>query len=408
MTCMRSSWGGHKPASRHFSKSAQMAHALNGLKVVELARILAGPWAGQTLADLGANVIKVESPEGDDTRKWGPPFIDHDGEQSAAYFHACNRGKRSIIADFRTEEGLEIVRSLIADADVVVENFKVGGLAKYGLDYESLSTINPRLIYCSITGFGQDGPYKDRAGYDFLIQGMSGIMDLTGEPTGEPQKIGVAFADIFTGLYSVIAIQAALTQREATGRGQHIDMSLFDAMTGVLANQAMNFLATGTEPKRLGNAHPNIVPYQTFATSDGHIILAAGNDAQFNRFCSLVGLEELIGDDRFGTNAARVTNRDQLTDLIQNKTINWCRDDLLAALETQGIPGGPINTVADVFADPQFLARQMKITPNGIPGVRTPIAMSDAELSLDRPSPRLGQHTKEILSELATGDKPEE
>ncbi|MHB1111208.1 MAG: CaiB/BaiF CoA transferase family protein, partial [Devosia sp.] len=239
-----------------------MAHALEGLKVVELARILAGPWAGQTLADLGADVIKVESPEGDDTRRWGPPFIEQDGERCAAYFHACNRGKRSIIADFRTQEGADLARNLVAGADVVIENFKVGALARYGLDYESLIAVNPRLVYCSITGFGQTGPYKQRPGYDFLIQGMAGIMDLTGDPAGEPQKIGVAFADIFTGLYSVIAIQAALVQRQRTGEGQHIDMALLDCATGVLANQAMNYLATGIAPRRLGNAHPNIAPYQ--------------------------------------------------------------------------------------------------------------------------------------------------
>lgn len=378
-----------------------MNHALEGLKVIELSRILAGPWAGQTLADLGADVIKVESPGGDDTRKWGPPFIDHEGEKTAAYFHACNRGKRSITADFRTTEGLELVRSLVADADIVIENFKVGGLVKYGLDYKSLSALNPRLIYCSITGFGQNGPYRDRAGYDFLIQGMAGIMDLTGEPSGEPQKIGVAFADIFTGLYSVIAIQAALAQRQQTGRGQHIDMALFDCMTGVLANQAMNYLTTGTAPHRMGNAHPNIVPYQTFETSDGHFILAAGNDAQFSRFCAVIGQPELANDPRFISNAARVTNRDALAALIQKETVKWQRDELLEALELQNIPGGPINTLDDVFADPQFAARQMRIDPEGIPGLRTPIVMSDAKLSLGRPSPRLGQHTDEILSELA-------
>lgn len=383
-----------------------MTHALKGLKVIELSRILAGPWAGQTLADLGADVIKVESPEGDDTRKWGPPFIDHDGEQSAAYFHACNRGKRSVVADFSTAQGVDLVRSLVADADVVIENFKVGGLAKYGLDYESLSAINPRLVYCSITGFGQTGPYKDRTGYDFLIQGMAGIMDLTGDPSGEPQKIGVAFADIFTGLYSVIAIQAALAQRESTGHGQHIDMALFDAMTGVLANQAMNFLATDETPRRLGNAHPNIVPYQTFKTADGHFILAAGNDAQFSRFCAVIGLAELAKDARFVSNAARVANRDTLTHIIQNETAKWQQADLLSALEQHGIPGGPINTVADVFTDPQFTARQMRIDPDGVPGVRTPIVMSDAELALERPSPRLGQHTDEVQSDLARDKKP--
>ncbi|MBL8583340.1 MAG: CoA transferase, partial [Rhizobiaceae bacterium] len=275
---------------------------LAGLKVIELARILAGPWIGQTLADLGADVIKVESPEGDDTRKWGPPWIDVGDDHSAAYFHACNRGKRSVVVDFSKPAGQETIRRLVGGADVLIENFKVGGLKKYGLDYETLSAVNPRLIYCSITGFGQDGPYASRAGYDFMIQGMGGIMDLTGEPAGEPQKIGVAFADIFTGVYGVVAVQAALLQRERTGLGQHIDMALFDTMTGVLANQAMNFLASGVAPRRLGNAHPNIAPYQTFAVSDGHLIVAVGNDQQFARFCAVLGVDALAQDARFATN----------------------------------------------------------------------------------------------------------
>ena len=263
-----------------------------GLRVVEFARILAGPWIGQTLADLGADVVKVEAPGGDDTRSWGPPFVPGiDGDHlSAAYFHACNRGKRSIVLDFSTEHGRDAARRLAADADVVIENFKLGGLKKYGLDYESLSALNPRLVYCSITGFGQDGPYAHRAGYDYIVQGLGGIMDLTGDPQGEPQKVGVAFADIFTGLYGVIAIQAALAQRERTGRGQHIDMALLDCMTGVLANQALNYLVSGASPHRMGNAHPNIAPYQVFAVADGHIILAVGNDGQFARLCEALGL----------------------------------------------------------------------------------------------------------------------
>ena len=258
---------------------------LQGLKVVELARILAGPWAGQVLSDLGADVVKVESPAGDDTRTWGPPFVrDPDGSESAAYFHACNRGKSSVVADFADPDDLAAVKALIADADVLIENFKVGGLAKYGLDYASLAALNPRLVYCSITGFGQDGPYASRAGYDYIVQGMSGIMDLTGEPDGQPQKIGVAFADIMTGLYSVIAIQAALAMRERTGRGQHIDMALLDTMTGVLANQAMNWFLSGVTPPRVGNAHMNVSPYAVFPTADGWFILAVGNDGQFRRF----------------------------------------------------------------------------------------------------------------------------
>ena len=365
---------------------------LKGIKVLELARILAGPWCGQTLADLGADVIKVESPEGDDTRKWGPPWIERDGEKAAAYYHACNRGKRSVTADFTTDEGRAMVLDLTREADVLIENFKVGGLKKYGLDYESLKAVNPRLVYCSITGFGQDGPYAARAGYDFMIQGMGGIMDLTGEPDREPQKIGVAFADIFTGVYSVVAIQAALIARERTGEGQHIDMALLDCMTGVLANQAMNFLASGNVPKRLGNAHPNISPYQTFAVADGHLIVACGNDSQFGRLAEILGVGEMADDERFRTNAARVAHRHLLSDMMEAKTKTWKRDDLLAALEKAGVPAGPINTVADVFDDPQFVHRGMKIMPDGVPGIRTPITFSETPLSLDRPSPRLGEH----------------
>jgi len=365
---------------------------LKGIKVLELARILAGPWCGQTLADLGADVIKVESPEGDDTRKWGPPYIEREGERTAAYFHAANRGKRSVTADFTTDEGRALVLELAREADVLIENFKVGGLKKYGLDYESLKAISPKLIYCSITGFGQDGPYAARAGYDFMIQGMGGIMDLTGDPAGEPQKIGVAFADIFTGVYSVVAIQAALIARARTGEGQHIDMALLDCMTGVLGNQAMNYLASGTVPKRLGNAHPNISPYQTFPVADGHLIVACGNDGQFARLAEILGLGEMAADERFKTNPARVANRVHVSEAMEAKTKSWKRDDLLAALEKAGVPAGPINTVADVFADPQFVHRGMKIEPDGVPGIRTPITFSDTPLSLDKPSPTLGEH----------------
>lgn len=378
-----------------------MQAPLEGIKVIELARILAGPWIGQTLADLGADVIKVESPEGDDTRKWGPPYIDDGAEQSAAYYHGCNRGKRSIVCDFREETGRETVLKLIQDADVVIENFKLGGLEKYGLDYESLRKINPRLIYCSVTGFGHDGPYAARAGYDFMIQGMSGIMDITGDPKGEPQKMGVALVDIITGLYGVIGIQSALFQRQITGSGQHIDMSLFDCMTGVLANQAMNFLASGIAPKRLGNAHPNIAPYQTLPVQDGYFIIACGNDGQFAKLSQALGSAELANDEKFSTNAARVKNRDELTALLEAKTALWMRDDLLLALEKLGVPAGPINTIADVFNDPQFIARQMRVDNQGVPGLRTPLKFSDAVLKTDRRSPRLGEHTEEILAELA-------
>jgi crotonobetainyl-CoA:carnitine CoA-transferase CaiB-like acyl-CoA transferase len=376
------------------------ARPLSGLKVVELARILAGPWIGQVLADLGADVIKVESPEGDDTRKWGPPFVDVEGERSAAYFHCCNRGKRSVTADFASEDGRDFVRRLVADADVVIENFKVGGLRKYGLDHASLAAGNPRLIYCSVTGFGQDGPRAEEAGYDFMIQGLSGIMDLTGEPEREPQKIGVAFADIFTGLYGVIAIQAALIERARTGKGAHIDMALMDAMTGVLANQAMNFLASGVSPKRLGNAHPNISPYQTLPVADGFFIIAVGNDRQFASFCALLGLPELPADERFASNAARVKNRPALSEILSGKTREWKRDDLLAALAKAFIPAGPINSVADALADPQIVHRAMKIVPGGIPGLRTPIVIDGKAAASDRRAPKLGEHTAEIRAGL--------
>ena len=369
---------------------------LRGLKVLELARILAGPWIGQTLADLGADVIKVERPDGDDTRRWGPPFVERDGERTAAYFHACNRGKRSIRADLADEGQRATVLALAREADVLVENFKVGGLARFGLDYASLNRTNPRLVYCSVTGFGQDGPSAHRAGYDFMIQGMSGIMDLTGDPAGEPQKMGVAFADIFTGLYGVIGIQAALAARVRTGRGQHVDMALFDAMTGVLANQAMNYLASGHSPTRLGNAHPNIVPYSTFPTLDGHIIIACGNDGQFARLCALLSVPGLARDPRFATNAGRVAGRKDLEALLVARTGRRSRDDLLRELAAIGVPAGPINTVADALADPQFLHRGMMIEPCGVPGLRTPIVFSDASLSVGHPSPRLGEHDHEI------------
>lgn len=369
---------------------------LAGLRVVELARILAGPWAGQTLADLGAEVIKVESPEGDDTRRWGPPFITNpDGTQDAAYFHACNRGKRSVTIDFRTPHGQEQVRALIAGADVVIENFKLGGLAKYGLDYASLSALNPRLVYCSITGFGQDGPYAERPGYDFIIQGMAGIMDLTGEPDGAPQKSGVAFADIFTGLYAVVAIQAALAQRTTTGRGQHIDMALLDVMTGVLANQALNYFVSGQNPPRMGNAHINVSPYAVFPCSDGWFILAVGNDGQFQRFCAALGLTALAADPRFASNAGRLEHREALFAAIRAATSAIPRDALLATLEAAGVPAGPINTVEQAFADPQIIHREMRLTLDRkgqtLPGLRTPIRFSDASLALTRAAPMLGE-----------------
>jgi crotonobetainyl-CoA:carnitine CoA-transferase CaiB-like acyl-CoA transferase len=381
---------------------------LHGVRVIELARILAGPWAGQLLADLGADVIKVESPDGgDDTRKWGPPFVTgRDGENlSAAYYHACNRGKRSIAIDFSTPEGAENVRKLIATADVLIENFKLGGLKKYGLDYESLKKINPKLVYCSITGFGQNGPYAPRAGYDFIIQGMSGLMSITGPAGGEPQKVGVAVTDIFTGLYSVIAIQAALRHAEATGEGQHVDMALFDAQISVLANQNLNFLVSGKPPVQMGNAHPNIAPYEVLPVSDGHFILAVGNDSQFRKFCAVVGLENLARDPAYATNEARVANRAALRELTVARLAAFDRATLLAALEEAGVPASPINDIGQMFADPQTIARGMRLDlddghGNRLPSVRAPMVMSQTPLVYERPSPRLGEHTAEILAEL--------
>jgi crotonobetainyl-CoA:carnitine CoA-transferase CaiB-like acyl-CoA transferase len=376
------------------------AAPLAGLRVIELARVLAGPWIGQTLADLGADVIKVESPQGDDTRTWGPPWIEHESGRSAAYFHSCNRGKRSIVADFRDDDDLAMVKALIGTADVVIENFKVGGLVKFGLDYASLAETHPRLVYCSVTGFGQDGPYAHRAGYDLMIQAMSGVMDLTGEREGPPQRLGVAFADVFTGLYGVIGVQAALAQREKTGRGQHVDMALLDSMVGVLGNQAMNYLATGVSPKRMGNAHPSIVPYQEFPCADGHIIIACGNDGQFERLAGLLELDEgVLAANR--NNAQRVGNRAALTAQMAEILEQKSRAHWLAALEAQGVPAGPINTVAEALADPQALHRGLQIERDGIPGIRSPIRMSGAPVGETGRSPGLGEHTAEILAELA-------
>ncbi len=374
-----------------------MAAPLAGIKVIELARILAGPWAGQTLADLGADVIKIEAPEGDDTRRWGPPFIDRDGDRSAAYFHATNRGKRSIICDFRTPEGQDVVRKLIADADVVIENFKVGGLEKYGLDWPSLQQVNPRLIYCSITGFGQTGPYAHRAGYDFIIQGMAGLMSVTGEADGQPQKVGVAVTDVFTGVYAATAILAALIQRGVTGKGQQIDMALMDVATAIMANQNMNFLATGKAPAKMGNAHPNLAPYAVFDCADGWIILATGNDGQYRKLCAILGLDALADSPDFLTNADRIRNRAPLTKALTAATLRWTKADLLAACETQGVPAGPINDLAEVFADPQVIARKMRLDLDGVPGVRSPFTFSDADLALDRPAPKLGEHQDDVL-----------
>ncbi|MFK7871169.1 MAG: CaiB/BaiF CoA transferase family protein [Roseobacter sp.] len=368
-----------------------MGAPLEGLKVVELARVLAGPWAGQTLSDLGCEVIKVESPDGDDTRQWGPPFIERDGDRSAAYFHSTNRGKRSVTVDFRTDEGKARLHGLLADADILIENFKTGGLAKYGLDYYSLKDAYPRLIYCSITGFGQDGPYAPRAGYDFIIQGMSGLMSVTGEPDGQPQKYGIAITDILTGIYGVAGILAAVHQRSQTGRGQHIDMSLMDVAVAVTSNQALNYLTTGKPPVRMGNAHVNLAPYQVFDCADGHIIIATGNDGQYRRLCRVLGLEEMAEASEFLKNEDRLRNRADMIKRLTAATLTRSRADLLAACEAEGVPAGPINDLADVFEDPQVKARGMEISLEGVPGIRAPITFSEAELALHRPAPKLGQ-----------------
>jgi crotonobetainyl-CoA:carnitine CoA-transferase CaiB-like acyl-CoA transferase len=369
---------------------------LKGLRVIELARILAGPWAGQTLADLGAEVIKIESKTGDDTRTWGPPFINTGEETNAAYYHSCNRGKQSVSLDFKDKNDLLKLKNLISSADILIENFKVGGLDKYGLDYKTLHNNYPSLIYCSITGFGQTGPYAKRAGYDFLMQGMSGLMSITGEPDSQPQKVGVAVTDIFTGLYAVIAIQAALRSRDTTGLGQHIDLSLLDVATATTANQAMNYLATGTPPNRRGNNHPNIVPYCAVSTSDGYIILAVGNDEQFKNFNKIFDAE-WYRKDKFKTNPARLENRNELLNLIEGKTINFSSAALLTKCENYGVPAGPINTLQEVFNDPQILHRGMKIDLEGVPSVKNPIIFSDMEMSYDSPSPNLGDSNKKFL-----------
>ena len=356
-----------------------------------MARVLAGPWAGQTLSDLGCEVIKIESPTGDDTRQWGPPFVERDGDVSAAYFHSTNRGKASITIDFRTPEGQRHVKELLADADILIENFKTGGLAKYGLDYASLSAEFPKLIYCSITGFGHTGPYAHRAGYDFIIQGMSGLMSITGEPDGQPQKTGMAITDVFTGVYATTAILAAVYQRAQTGRGQHIDMALLDCAVAITGNQAMNYLTTGTPPKRMGNAHPNLTPYEVFPSSDGHLIIATGNDGQYQRLCKLLGLDDMATAPEFMKNADRVANRPEMIRRLTAATLSRTRNDLLAACEAHNVPAGPINDMADVMADPQVIARGMQIELDGVPGLRSPFTFSDAEIALHRPSPKLGE-----------------
>lgn len=371
---------------------------LKGLKVIELARVLAGPWAGQTLADYGADVIKLESFDGDDTRQWGPPFVERDG--SASYFHSCNRGKHSVAVDLRSDTDQAFIRDLVADADILIENFKLGGLAKYGLDYQTLKQVNPGLIYCSVTGFGQTGPYAHRAGYDYIIQGMSGLMSVTGAVEGQPQKVGVAVTDIFTGLYGVTAILAALHQRHETGTGQHIDMSLLDVAVAIGANQGMNYLTTGNAPQRIGNAHQNLAPYQVFDCADGWLIIATGNDGQYQRLCQLLDLEDMATDPDYLKNADRLKNRDVMTRRLTEKTLTRTKADLLAACEAHGVPAGPINDMGEVFADPQVQARGMQGELDGVPTVRAPVVFSDAELAIKKPSPALDEHGADIRANL--------
>lgn len=387
--------------------------ALSHLRVLDLSRVLAGPWSGQILADLGADVIKVERPDsGDDTRAWGPPFLrDARGENTseAAYYLSANRNKRSVTIDFTQPEGQRLVRELAAKSDIVIENFKVGGLASYGLDYERLKAVNPRLIYCSITGFGQTGPYAKRAGYDFMIQGLGGLMSLTGRPEDEqgagPMKVGVALTDILTGLYSTVAILAALAHRDQSGDGQYIDMALLDVQVACLANQAMNYLTTGTPPKRLGNAHPNIVPYQDFPTADGDFILTVGNDGQFRKFAEVAGQPQWADDPRFATNKQRVAHRAELIPLIRQATVFKTTAEWVAELERAGVPCGPINDLAQMFQDPQVVARGLKVDvphplAGSVPQVASPIRLSETPVEYRRAPPLLGEHTEAVLRDV--------
>jgi len=385
---------------------------LTGLRVLDLSRVLAGPWAGQLLADLGADVVKVEQPgRGDDTRTWGPPYLkDEDGRDTAeaAYFQCANRNKRSLCIDLAAPEGQALVRKLAQEADVLLENFKLGGLKQYGLDAASLLELNPRLVYCSITGFGQDGPYAARAGYDFLIQGMGGLMSITGVPDGQPgagpQKVGVAQTDIMTGLYATVAVQAALAERERSGLGQHIDLALLDVQVAALGNQAANFLCGGKVPQRMGNAHPNIVPYQDFPTADGDMILAIGNDGQFSRFCAIAGHPEWATDERFATNPQRVAHRAILIPLLRQTTVMRTTTEWITAFEAAAVPCGPVNRIDQVFADPQVIARGLKVemphpTAGTVALVANPVRLSASPVQYQRPPPLLGQHTEEVLQQ---------
>ena len=394
--------------------SAAMSQSLAGVRVLDLTRVLAGPWCTQVLADLGADVIKVERPgSGDDTRGWGPPFLkDAEGNETpeSAYFLCANRNKRSLTVDLSTAQGQAIIRRLAMRSDVLVENFKVGDMARYGLDAATLRAAHPGLVYCSITGFGQDGPYAQRAGYDFAVQGLGGLMSVTGAADGEPQKVGVAVADLFTGMYATVAILAALRHRDATGEGQVIDMALLDAQVAMLANLGSHYLVGGQVPARQGNAHANIVPYQVFAVADGHIIVAVGNDRQFARLCGLLGEPELASDERFSTNAGRVRHRDVLVPQLQSALMSRDRQTWLVLLEAAGVPCGPVNDIADVFGDPQVRARDMCINMEhqsavSLPLVASPIKMSATPIRYVRPPPLLGEHTEEILAEMEGIDR---
>ncbi len=384
---------GRKPRGMWLDQPRNPKAPLAGLKVLELARVLAGPWAGQILADLGADVIKIESPAGDGTRLWGPPWVEREeGDREAAYYHAANRGKRSVVADFKNADDLRRVSELAAGADVVLENFKTGTLARYGLDFASLEALNPRLVYCSITGFGQTGPRASEAGYDFVIQAMSGFMALTGEPAGQPMKMGISISDLTCGLYSVIGIQAALAMRQRTGRGQHVDMALLDCSVGLLASQATHYLTTGENPPRMGNEHAQVSAYGVFPVADGEVVLAPANDGLFRKLLALLGREDLLGEEKFASNEARLANRAELDAMIAAETRKWQLDELLADCAEDGIPAGRVNAIDAVFEDPQVRARGMRIDLDGIPGVRSPFTFSEGELALDHPSPRKGEH----------------
>ncbi len=398
---------GARSAPRRYGRTMKPLH---DIRVVDLSRVLAGPWSSQILADLGADVIKVERRgEGDDTRAWGPPFVEGaDGTPlGATYFHATNRGKRSIALDFNDREDVAVILRLIASADVLIENFKVGGLKKFGLDYAAVSAVNPGIVYCSITGFGQTGPYADRPGYDAMIQALGGLMSVTGAPDGEPMKVGVPAVDLFTGVYATVGIRAALHARTASGRGAHVDMSLLDVQVGILANQAASYLVTGTPAPRLGNGHANLAPYQVFTAADGHLMIAVGNDGQFSRLCEVLGLAELAENPLYRHNPDRVRNRATLIPLIAAAVAQWPKTALCERLDRATVPVGPINTVPEVFADPQVIARNMRVDlpfaaarDGVIPAVRTPIMIDGEPCVAATPSPQLGEHTAELLGSL--------